>query len=56
MLVSYVDTNDARSMVPFVIGLLAQVAGVTLLLHRRDCRLRRNQYPCESIDKAVRLP
>jgi hypothetical protein len=52
--VSYMESNGARAVVPFVLGLLALVAGSTVFLHRCDCRRRRDQYPCETIDDALR--
>ncbi len=52
--ISYLDSSSARAVVPFVLGLAAQVGGVTVFLHRRDCRSRRTQYPCESIEETLR--
>ena len=57
MLVSYfIAGNDANagtegSVVAFVLSLIAQIGGLTIYLHRQDCRSRRTQYPCETIEE-----
>ena len=51
MLVSYLNAGSLGAGIAFCIGLLAQVAGLTIFLHRQDCRSRRSQYPCESIEE-----
>lgn len=51
LLLSYANAGTAGSVVAFVLGLLAQIAGLTIYLHRQDCRSRRAQYPCERIDE-----
>lgn len=50
LLLSYANAGTTGSVIAFVIGLLAQIAGLTIYLHRQDCRSRRIQYPCERIE------
>lgn len=51
MLVSYLNAGSDSAAVAFGIGLVAQIAGLTIYLHRQDCRSRRSQYPCERIEE-----
>lgn len=51
LLVSYLNAGTSGGVVAFVLGLVAQVAGLTIYLHRQDCRSRRSQYPCETIEE-----
>jgi len=54
MLLSYANAGAISSVVAFVIGLIAQIAGLTIFLHRQDCRSRRIQYPGDHIDEPQR--
>ncbi len=49
-LIAYLDQGGARSVVAFVIGMLAAVAALTIFLHRQDCRAQRRQYNGETIE------
>ncbi len=51
MLVSYLNAGSSTAELAFCIGLIAQVAGLTIYLHRQDCRSLRSQYPCERIEE-----
>jgi hypothetical protein len=51
MWVSYLNVDSHRAVIAFCIGLVAQVAGLTIYLHRQDCRSLRSQYPCERIEE-----
>jgi hypothetical protein len=47
---AYLDTSSRRAMLAFVIGLLAEIAALTVFLRRQDCRALRKEYSGESID------
>ena len=51
MLLSYCNAGNRGGMVAFALSLIAQIAGLTLYLHRQDCRSLRTQYPCEIIEE-----
>jgi hypothetical protein len=51
MLVSYANAGTDGGVIAFVLSLIAQIAGLTIYLHRQDCRSRRSQYPCETIEE-----
>lgn len=51
LLVSYLNAGSVAGALAFCIGLIAQVAGLTIYLHRQDCRSWRSQYPCERIEE-----
>ena len=51
MVLSYLNSGSSQGTLAFVLGLIAQVAGLTIYLHRQDCRSRRSQYPCERIEE-----
>lgn len=51
MFVSYVNAGTVGGVIAFVLSLIAQIAGLTIYLHRQDCRSRRSQYPCETIEE-----
>jgi hypothetical protein len=51
MLLSYFNSGNSGGVVAFGLGLFAQIAGLTLYLHRQDCRSLRSQYPCETIEE-----
>jgi hypothetical protein len=51
MLLSYFDAGNTGGIIAFGLSLVAQIAGLTLFLHRRDCRSLRSQYPCETIEE-----
>jgi hypothetical protein len=49
-LLAYLDTSSRRTMLAFVIGLLAEIAALTVFLRRQDCRALRKEYSGETID------
>ena len=51
MLLSYFNAGNRGGVIAFALSLFAQIAGLTLYLHRQDCRSLRTQYPCEIIDE-----
>ena len=51
MLVSYFNAATDGGVIAFALSLIAQIAGLTIYLHRQDCRSRRSQYPCETIEE-----
>jgi hypothetical protein len=50
ILLAYFDPAAPRAMVAFGIGLLAQVAALTVFLHRQDYRAQSREYSGENID------
>ena len=46
----YFDSDSARSQVAFVIGVLAEIAALTLYLRRQDYRALRQEYSGETIE------
>jgi hypothetical protein len=48
--IAYLDTSSRRAMFASVIGLLAQVAALTVFLRRQDYRAQRREYSGETID------
>jgi hypothetical protein len=54
ILVSYLDSVSVRAILAFLIGLLAEIAGLTLFLRRLDYRELHRDYPDEGIDRSLR--
>jgi hypothetical protein len=50
ILLVYADPHGPYALMAFGIGLLAEIAALTLFLHRQDCRAHSRDYPGESID------
>ena len=48
--ITYLDPAGARSVIAFVIGIVAAVAALTIFLHRQDCRAQSRQYTGETIN------
>jgi hypothetical protein len=55
ILIGYVDSGSPRATVALVIGLLAEVAAMTVFLRRQDYRALRREYTGETIDFPSRL-
>jgi hypothetical protein len=49
-LLAYLDPVGVREVIAFGIGLLAQIAALTVFLRRQDCRALSREYPGEAID------
>ncbi len=49
-LLAYIDPSVPRSVTAFVIGLLAQIAALTVFLRRQDYRALSREYSGETID------
>jgi hypothetical protein len=49
-LVAYVDPNGGRAIIAFVIGLLAEIAALTVFLHRQDYRAQSRDYSGETVE------
>lgn len=50
MLVAYIDPQGPRSVVAFVIGLIAETAALTVFLHRQDSRALRLEYSGRTLE------
>ncbi len=50
ILLVYVDPVGPYSLIAFGIGLLAEIAALTVFLHRQDCRAHSREYPGKTID------
>jgi hypothetical protein len=48
--IAYFEPMTIRSVIAFVIGLAAAIAGLTVFLHRQDRRALRREYGGETID------
>ena len=48
--IAYFEPGRIRSVVAFVIGLLAAIAALTIFLHRQDRRALRREYRGDSLD------
>jgi hypothetical protein len=46
----YLDPDGPRGVVAFVIGIIVETAGLTLLLRRKDYRALSREYSGETID------
>ncbi len=55
ILLFYLDPDGARGAIAFGIGVLAQIAALTLYLHRQDHRALSREYSGETIDFPSRL-
>jgi hypothetical protein len=51
----YLDPDGPRGVVAFVIGIIVETAGLTLLLRRQDYRALSREYSGETIDLPSRL-
>jgi hypothetical protein len=49
-LLAYIDPSGPRSWIAFAIGLLAQIAALTVFLRRQDYRAQSREYSGETID------
>jgi NO-binding membrane sensor protein with MHYT domain len=50
IVIAYFEPGRIRSIVAFVIGLLAAIAALTIFLHRQDRRALEREYRGDSID------
>jgi hypothetical protein len=50
IVIAYFERGRIRSVVAFVIGLVAAIAALTVFLHRQDRRALRREYPGDSLD------
>jgi disulfide bond formation protein DsbB len=50
IVIAYFEPSRIRSIVAFVIGLLAAIAALTIFLHRQDRRELSREYPADSLD------
>jgi len=48
--VAYIDPREPQTAVLLAIGLVAEVAALTIFLRRQDCRALSREYSGESID------
>jgi membrane protein YdbS with pleckstrin-like domain len=48
--IAYFEPQRIRSVVAFVIGLLAAIAALTIFLHRQDWRALSRKYRGDSLD------
>jgi hypothetical protein len=55
ILVAYVDPVGWRAMIAFGIGLLAEIAALTVFLRRQDYRAQSREYSGETINFPSRL-
>jgi hypothetical protein len=55
VLLSYLDPEGPQTVVALVIGLVAEIAALTVFLRRRDYRALRREYTGENIDLPSRL-
>ena len=49
-LIAYLDPGGMRSVIAFIIGMAAAIAGVTIFLHRHDYRAQSRHYNGETIE------
>ena len=50
IVIAYFEPGRIRSVVAFVIGLLAAIAALTVFLHRQDRRALSREYRGDSLD------
>jgi hypothetical protein len=50
IVIAYFEPERVRSVVAFVIGLLAAIAALTVFLHRQDRRALSREYRGDSLD------
>jgi hypothetical protein len=55
ILVAYLDPVGSRAMIAFGIGLLAEIAALTVFLRRQDYRAQSREYSGETINFPSRL-
>jgi hypothetical protein len=55
LLVAYLDPEGPQTEVALVIGLIAEIAALTVFLRRQDYRALRREYSGEIIDFRSRL-
>ena len=53
MLVAYIDPEGPRTVFAFIMGLIAQIAALTVFLHRQDYRALRREYPVQTIEPPI---
>ncbi|MGO9718365.1 MAG: hypothetical protein ACLPV2_15455 [Steroidobacteraceae bacterium] len=49
ILLVYVDPAGPYGLIAFGIGLLAEIAALTVFLHRQDCRAYKREYPGRTV-------
>jgi hypothetical protein len=55
ILLAYLDPAGTRAVIAFVIGLLAEIAALTVFLRRQDYRAQSREYSGETINLPSRL-
>ena len=55
ILLAYLDPEGPRAMVAMLIGLIAEIAALTVFLRRQDYRALSREYSGETIDLPSRL-
>jgi hypothetical protein len=55
ILVAYLDPEGPQTVFALVIGLIAEIAALTVFLRRQDYRALRREYTGETIDLPSRL-
>ncbi|HWJ35645.1 MAG TPA: hypothetical protein VNR70_10260 [Steroidobacteraceae bacterium] len=55
ILVAYLDPEGRQTAMALVIGLVAEIAALTVFLRRQDYRALRREYSGETIDLPSRL-
>ena len=55
ILLAYVDPEGPRAVIAMVIGLVAEIAALTVFLRRQDYRALSREYSGENIDLPSRL-
>jgi len=50
LLIAYLAHEGPRSLLAFGIGVLAEIAALTIFLHRQDYRAQSREYSGETID------
>ena len=53
--IAYLDPSGVRSMVASGIGLIAEIAALTIYLRRKDYRTLKQEYSGETIELAAAL-
>jgi biopolymer transport protein ExbB/TolQ len=48
--IAYLDPSTPRAMVATAIGLVAEIAALTIYLHRKDYRALKQEYSGETIE------
>jgi hypothetical protein len=55
ILVAYLDPEGPQTVFALIIGLIAEIAALTVFLRRQDYRALRREYTGETIDLPSRL-